>query len=249
MARLVLFLLFPSFLISQHTFSIVAIDTITGDIGSAGATCLDTNMSGIEYGALVISDIILKRGAIHTQAWWSPENQKLARQRMELGDTPDEIIEWLVENDTGEDGREISHRQYGIVSFINDIPMTSAYTGSKNFKTASHITGPNYSIQGNTLLDKQLLFDMEQAFLKSEGSLGDKLMAAMEAAKRIGADSRCYKLEVSSLSAFLRVAKLSDTDSAYGKLFLDINIGAVPKGEDPIDQLQQAYNDWKSVRK
>ncbi len=246
MLRLVLFLFFPSLLLSQHTFSIVAIDTISGEIGSAGATCLDSSMPGIDYGALAISDIILKHGAIHTQAWLSLENQKSARKRMEQGDTPNEIISWLVDNDNGEDGRKISHRQYGIVSFVDGNPASAAYTGSKNFKEASHTTGRNYSIQGNTLLNKLVLYDMEQAFLKSDGPLGDRLMAAMLAAKRHGADSRCLKLGVSSLSAFLRVAKPSDPDPTYGKLSLDINIGAVPKGVDPIDKLQKAYNDWKN---
>ena len=38
----IFFLLGISNLYSQHTFSIVAVDTITGEIGSAGATCGDS---------------------------------------------------------------------------------------------------------------------------------------------------------------------------------------------------------------
>jgi hypothetical protein len=56
----------------------VAVDSITGEIGSSGATCLDNIILNGEEGALVISDIILGKGAIHTQAWWYPQNQYAA---------------------------------------------------------------------------------------------------------------------------------------------------------------------------
>ena len=54
---------------SQHTFSIVAADPNTGEIGSAGATCISA-----EDGALAISDIVLGVGAIHTQSFYLPTN-------------------------------------------------------------------------------------------------------------------------------------------------------------------------------
>ena len=63
---LVLFLLLSQLVRSQDTFSIVAVDTVTGEIGSAGASCIDE--SQIEGGALIISDVIPGRGAIHTQS-------------------------------------------------------------------------------------------------------------------------------------------------------------------------------------
>ena len=65
---------------SQDTFSIVAVDTITGEIGSAGASCIDE--SQIEGGALIISDVIPGRGAIHTQSYWNVSNQLNANNRM-----------------------------------------------------------------------------------------------------------------------------------------------------------------------
>ncbi|HOI32111.1 MAG TPA: hypothetical protein PLC47_05045, partial [Bacteroidales bacterium] len=58
---------------AQDTFSIVAVDTITGEVGSAGASCLDN--SAITGGAVIISDIIPGRGAIHTHSYWVSANQ------------------------------------------------------------------------------------------------------------------------------------------------------------------------------
>ncbi|MBC2839827.1 DUF1028 domain-containing protein [Robiginitalea sp. SC105] len=233
---------FQSLLWSQHTFSIVAIDSLTGEIGSAGATCLDTVLLKGGVGALLISDIVPGIGAIHTQAWWNPENQKAARKRMELGETPGKIIRWLVENDDSTDNHSISERQYGIVCVVNGKLLSAAFTGEENMPEASHITGPGYSIQGNILLGRAVLEDMELAFLSAKGSLADRLMAAMKGAKRPGADSRCLAAGVSSLSAFLRVANPGDTRSDYGQLALDINIPAVSPGTDPIDALQKAYD-------
>jgi uncharacterized Ntn-hydrolase superfamily protein len=145
------------------------------------------------HGALVISDIILGVGAINTQAWWYPENQKAARERMKLGETPEKIIDWLIHNDNSTDGHTIGERQYGIVAIIDGERQTAAYTGSKTKAFADHITGPNYSIQGNILSDASVLRDMQRSFLNTKGTLANKLMAAMQGAKRIGADSRCRK--------------------------------------------------------
>ena len=84
---------------------------------------------------------------------------------------------------------------------------------------------------------------MEAGFNNTSGCLSDKLMAAMQGAKVIGADSRCTVEGTSSLSAFLRVAKPTDSPSA---LYIDLNIGATPTGIDPIDELQKSYDNWKT---
>ncbi len=230
------FIFFSSY--AQHTFSIVAIDPATGQIGSAGATCLDSVDLNGEEGALVISDIILGKGAIHTQAAWSPTNQNAARNRMlNHNETPQQIIDWLVANDPA--SGSINSRQYNIVSLNG---QSAGYTGSSAHNEKGHRIGTNYAIAGNILISTQVLDDMEAAFLNTSGDLATKLMAVMQAAKRPGADARCTSEGVSSRSAFIRVAQPSDTDSSYGNLWLDINISATPFGVEPIDELQTAYD-------
>lgn len=228
---------------AQHTFSIVAVDPVTGEIGSAGATCLDIDDLGGEEGALVISDIILGIGAINTQAFWSPINQIAARERMEMGDSPQEIIDWLVANDPAPG--TIDSRQYGVVDLIGGAggtPRSAGFTGNTNSPVANHITGPNYAIQGNILISQAVLDDMETGFLNTEGTLADKLMAAMQGAKRIGADNRCTNNQTSSKSAFLRVAKTEDLFTNYGHLTVDLNVSKTDFAEDPIDVLQTTYD-------
>ena len=110
-------------IIAQDTFSIVAVDTITGEIGSAGASCVGP-IGGI--GAFILSDVIEGIGGIHTQASWNATNQQNARARMLEGLSPQEIIDWLVANDV-QNNPHI--RQYGIVDLTRN-GESAAYTGS-----------------------------------------------------------------------------------------------------------------------
>jgi len=242
--KLFTFSLILSFLsiagISQDTFSIVAVDTITGEIGSAGASCLDNN--AIAGGAVIISDVLPGRGAIHTQSYWLSANQINAHNQMENGLSPQEIIDWLIANDVQ---NQPAIRQYGIVDFDPDgHARSAAFTGENCFDWKGHILGPNYSIQGNILLSNAIIDSIEARFLREEGSFADKLMAALQGAKVPGADSRCAPEGVSSLSAFLRVAK---TTNSPDSLYLDLNVPETPYGVEPIDVLQNLYDDWKML--
>ena len=84
---------------------------------------------------------------------------------------------------------------------------------------------------------------MEARFLSAEGCLSDKLMAAMQGANVRGADTRCWGEGVSSKSAFLRVAA---PDDVYNELSLDINVAGTDWAVEPIDVLQERYDNWKS---
>ncbi|WP_347374884.1 DUF1028 domain-containing protein [Aequorivita sp. Q41] len=221
-------------LYSQHTFSIVAVDPLTGEIGSAGATCI-----AAEDGAIAISDIVLGVGAIHTQSYYLTQNQNNARARMLAGDSPQEIIDYIVANDAQSNP---NLRQYGVVDLNNGNPRSAAYTGANCSAEFIHITGPNYSIQGNILISEDVVNDMETGFLNATGTLADKLMAALQGAKRPGADARCLSDGVSSASAFIRVAQPDDTNSTYGNLSLDINVWISNTIFEPIDELQNQYN-------
>ncbi|MEM7163358.1 MAG: DUF1028 domain-containing protein [Bacteroidota bacterium] len=226
---------------TQHTFSIVAIDSINGQIGSAGATCGDSIIWPGTPGALLISDIIPGIGAIHTQSFYLADNQDAAHDKMMEGLSPQEIIDWLVNNDI--QGNP-SQRQYGIIDYNNGSPRSAAYTGINCFDYKNHILGSNYAIQGNILLGQEILDNMENNFINTSGSLAEKLMAAMQGANVIGADTRCEDDSTSSLSAFLRVANPNDE---FDQLFLDINVAGTAQWVEPIDVLQEKFDQWLLV--
>ncbi|MEL6843305.1 MAG: hypothetical protein AAFP02_08825, partial [Bacteroidota bacterium] len=74
-----------SFLFAQDTFSIVAVDSVTGEVGSAGASCLDASI--VAGGVSIIGDLIPGQGAINTQSFYLANNQNAARNQMLNGAT------------------------------------------------------------------------------------------------------------------------------------------------------------------
>ena len=226
--------------LAQDTFSIVAVDLATGQVGSAGATCLDDNQ--IAGGAVIISDVIPDIGAIHTQSYWIPANQNAAHdQVVDNGLSPEALMAWLEENDA-ENNPAV--RQYGMADLVSGVARAAAFTGDNCFDVKDHIVGENYAIQGNILLGEEILTQMEAGFLTTSGTLAEKLMAALQGANVAGADTRCLDEGVSSRSAFLRVAYPGDDPDA---LTLDLVVSLTPFGVEPIDVLQEEFNAWNST--
>ena len=222
-----LFFIFISFLFS--TFSIVAVDLDNGQVGSAGASCIG--------GSIIISDIHPGVGAIHTQSYWSGYNQLMASDLMDNGLSPDEIIDYIVENDVSNNPLI---RQYGIVD-LYDGGRSAAYTGDNCMDYKNHILGQTYAIQGNILINEEVLINIENNFNSTTGTLADKLMSALQGANIPGADSRCLDNETSSLSAFIRVANPMDDEDAF---LLDLNINNTSNNQEPINLLQELYDQW-----
>ncbi len=217
---------------AQDTFSICAVDTITGEVGSAGASCIDAIQIGNLIGCALISDVHPGVGVIHTQAYYITPNQTYAQSLMNLGLSPQQIMDSVQANDAQNNP---AIRQYGAVKLVGNSSQAAAFTGSGCSAYANHRVGPNYAIQGNILLGAQILDSMEARFLNTPGNLACKLMAAMQGANVPGADTRCVPSGNSSLSAFLKVA------DATG-LTIDLVVPYGPAGFEPIDSLQTLFN-------
>ena len=165
MKRLLFYLIISTtcILVSQDTFSIVAVNPATGEVGSAGASCI--------AGSIIISDIHPGVGVIHTQSYWNQSNQDSASSLMDLGYSPEEIIDWLIENDAQNNP---SIRQYGIIDLIDD-GRSAGFTGENCFDYKNHILGQTYAIQGNILLGQEILDSMEITFTSTYGTLDENL--------------------------------------------------------------------------
>jgi uncharacterized Ntn-hydrolase superfamily protein len=239
MKKLLLLIFIISFIkdvISQDTFSIVAIDSITGEVGSAGASCVDMFTTGIPTNDF-LGQLIPDVGAINTQAYYIPANQTNATNRMNMGDTPSQIIDWLVVNDVQSTP---GLRQYGIVAMVNGSPQTAAYTGTSTDNYKNHIIGDNYTIQGNILLGQEVLDSMEARFMNESGDLTCKLMAALQGANIAGADTRCSGNGTSSLFAFIKVAQPTDM---FGSPSFNISVRTHSNSNiEPIDSLQIMFD-------
>jgi uncharacterized Ntn-hydrolase superfamily protein len=212
---------------AQDTFSIVALDTVTGEVGSAGASCIS--------GSAIISDVHPGIGAVHTQAYYVSGNQDYASSLMDDGHTPSEILDSLHKHDV--QGKP-AFRQYGIVTLLGP-EHAAGFTGDSCMDYKNHIVGPYYSIQGNILKGRIVLDQIKSRFLAAKGPLADRLMAALQGANMPGADKRCLADGTSSKSSFLRVANSTD-------MTVDLVVYSVPKDVEPIDTLQRLYNSFKS---
>lgn len=225
--------------VAQDTFSIVAVDPGTGEVGSAGASCISKTNLELYYPGIdpdFLGDLLPGLGAINTQAAYLPANQQNARARLLAGDTPQQAVDWLAGNDAT--GSSLQ-RQYGVAALIGGQPQAAAYTGlfCQNYK--SHRTGANYAIQGNILLGAAILDSMEARFLNTGGCLSDRLMAALQGAKVPGADTRCLSNGTSAMFAFIKVANPGDNPANPAlRLFVSFD----PVGIEPIDSLQALYD-------
>jgi uncharacterized Ntn-hydrolase superfamily protein len=158
------------------TWSIIARDQLTGQIGIAVATKF------FAVGARV-PHIAPQLGGIATQALVNPyygiDGVKLLRE----GKSPADIIATLI---AGDDGRE--SRQLHVMDASGRI---AAHTGSECVDWCGHFEGAGFSIAGNMLAGARVLDDTAAAFVANDKlPFAQRLIAAMKAGEAAGGDKR-----------------------------------------------------------
>ena len=157
------------------TFSIVARDPATGELGVA------VQSRAFRAGAIV-SYAKAGVGAIATQAAANQTYGPRGLELLELGLSPDEVVEHLTGSDPGRDRRQLA--------VIDAQGRVRAYTGSGTSAWAGHIEGEDYSVQGNILAGEAVVQAMAAAFESSRGALALRLMDALDAGEAAGGDAR-----------------------------------------------------------
>ncbi|MDE0357063.1 MAG: DUF1028 domain-containing protein [Gammaproteobacteria bacterium] len=157
------------------TFSIVARDPATDELGVA------VQSRAFRAGAIV-SYAKAGVGAIATQAAANQTYGPRGLELLELGLSPDEVVEHLTGADPGRDRRQLA--------VIDAEGRVRAYTGSGTSAWAGHIEGENFSAQGNILAGEAVVQAMEEAFESSTGPLALRLMDALDAGEAAGGDAR-----------------------------------------------------------
>lgn len=157
------------------TFSIVAYDDNTGDLGIA------VQSKFLAVGAIV-PWAVAGVGAIATQAHanaaYGPDGLGMLEEEVDVIS----VLEELLAND---EGRDI--RQVGIVDADGN---AAAYTGESCIDWAGHVTGANYTCQGNVLVGEEVVQAMATAFETTDDDLADRLMASLDAGQAAGGDKR-----------------------------------------------------------
>jgi uncharacterized Ntn-hydrolase superfamily protein/inosine-uridine nucleoside N-ribohydrolase len=197
------------------TFSIVSVDPQTGICGAAVAS---------KYPAVgkVVPYVRAGVGAFCTQHWHNPKFGVPALDLLAAGNAPEEVLAALLRNDPQREQRQVA---------IIDIRGRAANRNPSEANEASSWwgsqTGRFYACQGNTLAGPEVITAMSRAYEKTEGSIADRLMAALVAGDRAGGDHR------GRLAAGLRVAKPGIEGN-----WLELD---VDKSDDAVEELLRDY--------
>jgi uncharacterized Ntn-hydrolase superfamily protein len=207
-----------------HTYSIVARDPNTGELGVAVQShwfSVGPIVAWAEAGV----------GAVATQSFVDPSYGKLGLDMMRLGKSAPETLKALL---AGDEGREV--RQ---VAMIDTQGRVEAWTGKNDIQAAGHFVGKNYSVQANLMLNDKVWPAMSQAFENAKGDLADRMLAALDAAQAVGGDIRGKQ------SAALIVVTGKPTGQAWKDRRFDLR---VDDSNEPLKELrrlvtlQRAYN-------
>jgi uncharacterized Ntn-hydrolase superfamily protein len=206
------------------TFSIVAYDKRSGDLGVA----VQSRFLGV---GSVVPWAKAGVGAVATQAWanvlYGPDGLAM----LEGGKDAAATVAALTEADPGRD-----KRQLGIVDAKG---RAAAYTGTACLDWAGHRVGEGFCAQGNILAGEKVVDAMAEAFVAAKGELADRLVEALAAGQRAGGDKRGMQ------SAALLVVR---KDGGYGgnnDRYIDLR---VEDGKEPIAELKRLLALYKRDR-
>ena len=157
------------------TYSIVALDETTGELGVA----VQSHWFSVGF---LVPWAKAGVGAVATQSFVKVDYGPDGLQLMESGITAVDALKTLTSKDDGE-----AVRQVGMIDIKGNV---AAHTGSRCIKYAGHIVGENYSVQANMMANGTVPKAMAVAFEKTKGDLADRMMAALEAAEAEGGDIR-----------------------------------------------------------
>jgi len=158
-----------------HTYSIVAIDKTTGEMGAAVQSHWFSVGSSVIWAESGV-------GAICTQSFIEPSYGPLGLELMRAGKSAEEALAGLLRADKYEAVRQ--------VAMLDNQGRAAAHTGKSCIPEAGHFVGKGYACQANLMLKNTVWKAMAKAFESTPGELVDRLMAALEAAEGEGGDIR-----------------------------------------------------------
>jgi len=158
-----------------HTFSIVARDPNTGELGVA------VQSHWFSVGAIVPwADAGV--GAVATQSFVDPSYGPLGLAIMRSGRSAPDALKALLAGDEGRDVRQ--------VAMIDAQGRVDAWTGKSDIEAAGHHVGKDYSVQANLMSNDRVWPAMAAAFEATKGDLAERMLAALDAAQASGGDIR-----------------------------------------------------------
>jgi uncharacterized Ntn-hydrolase superfamily protein len=199
-----------------HTYSIVAYDSITGNMGVAVQSHWFSVGPLVAWGEAGV-------GVVATQSFVNPEFGPKGLELLKNGLSPQEVLDSLLAEDEGRAVRQ--------VAILNNKGVAAVHTGEKCIQSAGHILGANYSVQANLMKNDKVWRAMSIAFEKSyKLPLAERMVAALDAAQGVGGDIRGKQ------SAAILVVRAKSTGHVWKDNLVDLR---VEDHRNPVSELKR----------
>jgi uncharacterized Ntn-hydrolase superfamily protein len=205
-----------------NTFSIVARDSVTGEMGVAVQSHWFNVGAVVSWGEAGV-------GVVATQSFVNPSFGIRGLDLLKQGLSPEEAVNKLISGDEGRDVRQLA--------ILDSKGRAAAYTGKDCIPAAGHITGHNFSVQANLMLNNKVWPAMAKAFEQSEGPLAERMVSALEAAQKAGGDIRGKQ------SAAILVVKGTSSGKVWEDRLIDLRVEDNP---DPIKEIKRVLKVYRA---
>jgi uncharacterized Ntn-hydrolase superfamily protein len=199
------------------TFSIVAYDSVTQEVGVAVQSKYFSVGTAVPWAAA-------GAGAVATQANVNVSLGPKALALLRTGMSASDVMKALAATDSLFQGRQV-----GIVDARGG---SASWTGTRALDWAGGETGPGFACQGNILAGPAVVADMAKAFRETRGELAERMIAALEAAQAAGGDKRGQQ------SAAILIARPSESNPEYNERYIDLR---VEDHKTPIKELRRVW--------
>jgi uncharacterized Ntn-hydrolase superfamily protein len=191
-----------------HTYSIVARDPGTGQLGVAVQSHYFSVGSVVTWAEAGV-------GAVATQSFADPAYGKLGLDLMRAGKSAHDTLAGLVASDPMQ-----AVRQVAMVDAQNQV---AAHTGQFAIAEAGHITGDGFSVQANMMLKNSVWPAMAEAYRSAKGELVDRFLAVLDAAEAEGGDIRGRQ------SAAILIVEAKSTGRPWVDTTFDLRVDDAPE--------------------
>lgn len=212
-----------------HTFSIVARDSVTGEMAVGVQSHWFSVGTAVPWGEAGV-------GVVATQSFVNKSYGIKGLALMKNGKSAPEALKELLAQDEGREVRQ--------VAMIDSNGKLDAYTGKNCIDYASQIVGRNYSVQSNMMLNNRVCPAMARAFEASAGKpLAERVLAALQAAQEAGGDIRGRQ------SAALLVVAGHSSGQPWNDRLIDLRVDDHTQPLAELDRLLRLYRAYQHMDK
>jgi len=207
-----------------HTYSIVARDAATGELGVAVQSHYFSVGAVVPWAAAGV-------GAVATQSLVLVDYGPNGLELMRGGLSAEQALNKLLAADEHNAARQ--------VAMVDARGGIAAHTGKGCIPDAGHRTGAQYSVQANLMANSKVWPAMAEAYEKARGDLGERMLQALEAAQHVGGDIRGQQ------SAALLVVKAESSGKPWKDWVYNLRVEDSPEPLPELRRLvrlQRAYN-------